>query len=82
MSTYVTKGEIRSSLTSLLKIDIMMTRGQECVIVMKGLKIQKLIGFFQGQAILNACRVTGYYYSTCARVAFKDPLTNQALDNY
>ena len=41
----------------------------------------RFIGFFQGQAYLNPSREAGSYYYTCATLAFKDPLTNQALED-
>ena len=41
----------------------------------------KFTGFFQGQANLNTGRVAGYYYNACTKVAFKDPPTNQNLEN-
>ena len=51
------------------------------MIMMKGLKIQNSQVFFQGQDNLNTGRVAGYYYNIHDRVAFKDPLTNQALED-
>ena len=41
----------------------------------------KFAGLFQGQANLNTGRVADYYYNTCPRVAFKDPVTNQTLED-
>ena len=62
----------------LLYIDIMMTRGRESMISKKGLKIQNSQ---EDLANLNMGRVAGYYYNTHARVAFKDQIINQALED-
>ena len=45
------------------------------------LESPKFTGFFQGQGNLNIGRAAGYYYNTHARVVFKDPLTEQALED-
>ena len=81
MSTNITKSDIRSSLIPLPPNRYNDDQRPGKFNSEERLKNPKFTGFFQGEANLNTGRVAGYYYNTHTRVAFKDPLPNQALED-
>ena len=82
MSTNITIGEIRSSLTPLSNRQTDDQRSQN---YNREERFQNpnpnFTGFIQGQANLNTGKVAGYCYNTHTRVTVKNPSANQNLED-